>query len=395
MHAFKGKLMDRKTLLLPVLITTLLLSACGETSTTFENIRKNRLIVIGSAPFEAPLLYQMGQEWVGADAQLGELINESIRESLQEETTIDIAAAWIGLAYGELARKVENGEVSYVLGVYGVTEDRKELVSFSEPYYTSELVLIINPLGADIRPDGLAGATIGVREGTTFEEFVRAEFPDSKVAPVTTLDDAILALRRGEVSAVIDDRYMAAYSLDTMPGTSGLEVLPTILGTLEIAVAVKKNDDRLLQMVNAVVARVKSENLYTQWLDGEPKEQVARVEQRHPDRLANDERAVEPRRVVIRVSKDDSYDFDIYRLANLSFILTEEESGETFTSSRIDFQSRVGVSSITVPPGTYKIVLPKYNNWSPGTVQVQPSDPDRVTVNIRLRNGGQVRMTRS
>ena len=395
MHAFKGKLMDRKTLLLPVLITTLLLSACGETSTTFENIRKNRLIVIGSAPFEAPLLYQMGQEWVGADAQLGELINESIRESLQEETTIDIAAAWIGLAYGELARKVENGEVSYVLGVYGVTEDRKELVSFSEPYYTSELVLIINPLGADIRPDGLAGATIGVREGTTFEEFVRAEFPDSKVAPVTTLDDAILALRRGEVSAVIDDRYMAAYSLDTMPGTSGLEVLPTILGTLEIAVAVKKNDDRLLQMVNAVVARVKSENLYTQWLDGEPKEQVARVEQRHPDRLANDERAVEPRRVVIRVSKDDSYDFDIYRLANLSFILTEEESGETFTSSRIDFQSRVGISSITVPPGTYKIVLPKYNNWSPGTVQVQPSDPDRVTVNIRLRNGGQVRMTRS
>ena len=395
MHAFKGELMDRKTLLLPVLITTLLLSACGETSTTFENIRKNRLIVIGSAPFEAPLLYQMGQEWVGADAQLGELINESIRESLQEETTIDIAAAWIGLAYGELARKVENGEVSYVLGVYGVTEDRKELVSFSEPYYTSELVLIINPLGADIRPDGLAGATIGVREGTTFEEFVRAEFPDSKVAPVTTLDDAILALRRGEVSAVIDDRYMAAYSLDTMPGTSGLEVLPTILGTLEIAVAVKKNDDRLLQMVNAVVARVKSENLYTQWLDGEPKEQVARVEQRHPDRLANDERAVEPRRVVIRVSKDDSYDFDIYRLANLSFILTEEESGETFTSSRIDFQSRVGVSSITVPPGTYKIVLPKYNNWSPGTVQVQPSDPDRVTVNIRLRNGGQVRMTRS
>ena len=387
--------MYRKTLLLPVLITALLLSACSETSATFDNIRKNRLIAIGSAPFEAPLLYQAGQEWVGPDTQLGELINESIRESLQEETTIDIDAAWIGLAYDELPQKLENGEVSYVLGVFGITEERKELVAFSQPYYTSELVLVINPLGADIRPDTLAGSTIGVREGTAVEQFVRAEFPDSKIAPVTTLDDAILALRRGEVSAVVDDRYMAAYSLDTMPGTSGLEILPTILGTIEIGVAVPKNAPRLLEMVNSIVARVNSENLYDQWLDGEPKEQVARVEQRHPDRLFNEEKAVEPRRVVIRVSKDDSYDFDIYRLANLNFTLTEEESGESFQSSRIDFQKQVGVSSITIPPGTYKIVLPKYNNWSPGVVQVQASDPDRVTVNIRLRNGGQVRMTRS
>jgi polar amino acid transport system substrate-binding protein len=387
--------MDKKTLLLPVLITALLLSACGETSPGFDNIRRNRLIAIGSAPFEAPLLYQSGQEWVGPDAQLGELINESIRESLQEETTLDIDAAWIGLAYGDLAHKLENGEVSYVLGVYGITEDRKELVTFSQPYYKSELVLMVNPLGANIGPDDLAGSTIGVREGTAVEQFVRTKFPDSKVAPVTTLDDAILALRRGEVSAVIDDRYMAAYSLDTMPGTSGLEVFPAVLGTIEIAVAVPKNAPRLLEMVNAIIARVNNENLYDQWLDGEPKEQVARVEQRRPDRLVNEERAVEPRRIVIRVSKDTNYDFDIYRLANLSFTLTEEESGKTFTSSRIDFQSQVGVSSITVPPGTYKIVLPKYNNWSPGVVQVQPSDPDRVTVTIRLRTGGQVRMTRS
>jgi ABC-type amino acid transport substrate-binding protein len=387
--------MNRKTLLLPGLVVVLFLSACGETSATFDNIRKNRLIAIGSAPFEAPLLYQTGEKWVGADAQLGELINQSIQESLQENTTLDITAAWIGLAYDELAQKLENGEVSYVLGVYGITEDRKETVTFSEPYYTSELVLIINPLGADLRADGLVGATIGVREGTAVEQFVRAEFPDNNVAPVTTLDDAILALRRGEVSAVIDDRYMSAYSLDTMPGTSSLEILPGILGTIEIAVAVKKGDARLLEMVNAIIAGINSDNLYEQWLDGEPKEQVARVEQRHPDRLLSEEKAVEPRRVLIRVSKDESYDFDIYRLANLSFTLTEEETGKRYTSSRIDFQSRVGVSSITVPPGTYKIVLPKYNDWSPGVVQVQASDPGRITVNIRLRTGGQVQMTRS
>ena len=387
--------MDKKIFLLPVLIGMLLLAACGETSATLSNIRKNRLIAIGSAPFEAPLLYQIGQDWVGADAQLGELINESIRKSLQEETTLDIDAAWIGLPYGDLAHKLENGEVSYVLGVYGITEERKELVAFSEPYYTSELVLIINPINSDIRADDLAGLTIGVREGTAIEQFVKAKFTSSQVTPVTTLDDAILALRRGTISAVIDDRYMSAYSLDTMPGASALEVLPNTLGTIEIAVAVHKNATQMLEMVNTIITRVKNENLYDQWLDGEPKDQVARVEQRHPDRLILDQKAVEPRQVIIRVSKDASYDFDIYRLANLGFTLTDQDSGKVFTSSRIDFKNRVGSSSIRIPPGTYKIVLPKYNNWSPGVLDVQPSDPDRVTVTIRLRNGGQVQMTRS
>ena len=80
--------MDRKALLFPVLITVLLLSACGETSATFDNIRKNRLIAIGSAPFEAPLLYQMGQDWVGADAQLGEVFTENSGKARRESGSL-------------------------------------------------------------------------------------------------------------------------------------------------------------------------------------------------------------------------------------------------------------------------------------------------------------------
>ena len=375
----------------------MLFPACIDFSApTLDTIRKNRLIAIGSVPFEAPLLYQREQQWVGPEAELGKRIVESILETVQADgSSSEIEHAWIGLEYSNLASKLENGEVSFVVGVFGITEDRKERVAFSEPYYTSELVLIINPVNRDVRPNLLDGVNIGVREGTAVEQFVRQTYPESTVVAMHTLNDTILALRRGEIGAVIDDRYMAAYSLDTMPIVARLEILPTTLGSVDCAVAVRKQDTRLLEMINEIIGQVKAEDLYTQWLGEEPKDQLARVQQRRPDRLEKELRAEEPRQVVIRVSKDNNYDFDIYRMANLSFILTDEESGKRYTSSRIDFKNRVGISSLSVPPGSYKIVLPKYNNWSPGVVVVQPSDPNRVTVNIRLQRGGQVRMTRS
>ncbi|MCZ6878728.1 MAG: ABC transporter substrate-binding protein [Acidobacteria bacterium] len=390
--------MARKLLLLLLSLPFLFLSACGgEGSTaTFNRIQQNRTVTMGSVPFEAPLLYQDGQEWVGPDAELGMLIVERIKEDVGGGADAsDIEGKFIGMQHETLASALENSEVDLVLGVFGITEDRKEKVLFSEPYYSLDLVLSINPVYGDLRPDSLAGADIGVREGTAVEQFVRGKFQESTIVPFKTLDDAILALRRGEITGVIDDRYMSAFSLDTVPGVAHLELLPTTVGTVDCAVAVQKKDTHLLEMVNEIIAQVKTDGGYTQWLQGEPEAQLARVLERHPERLEKDRKAVEPRRLVIQISKDDNYDFDIYRMANLNFTLTEQESGQSFTSSRIDFQSSTGVSSITVPPGTYKLMVPKMNNWSPGIVVVQPSDPNRLTIRIRLQRGGQVRLTRS
>jgi hypothetical protein len=81
-------------------------------------------------------------------------------------------------------------------------------------------------------------------------------------------------------------------------------------------------------------------------------------------------------------------------MANLTFTLTEEKSGQAYNSSRIDFKGSTGSASVTVPPGSYKLLVRKMNNWSPGIVVVQPSDPARLTIRIRLQRGGQVRITR-
>ena len=387
--------MVRKLLPLFLSLPVLVLPSCGgENSTaTLNRISKNQFVTIASVPFEGPLLYQKSQNWIGPDAELGRLVVEKIAETIEGENEIE--GRWIGMQHVTLATALANSEVDIALGVFGITEARQELVAFSEPYYTSQLVLVINPTHRDARPNLLDGIDVGVREGTALEELVKEKFSGSTIVPFKSLDDAILALRRAEIGAVIDDQYMAAFALDTVPGVGLLEIVPGVVGTVDTAVAVQKKDTRLLGMINEVIAQVKAEDLYSQWLNEEAEAQLANIQERHPERLERDRKAILPRRVAIQVSKDNNYDFDIYRMANLSFTLTDEKSGQSYTSSRIDFQKRIGLSNITVPPGRYKLIVRKMNNWSPGIVVVQPSDPERLTIKIRLQRGGQVRMTRS
>ena len=148
--------MVRKLLLLFLSLPVLVLPSCGgEGSTaTFNRISKNRFVTIASVPFEGPLLYQKSQNWVGPDAELGGLIVEKIAEAI--EGGDEIEGRWIGMQHATLARSLANSEVDIALGVFGITEARKELVAFSEPYYTSQLVLVINPTRRDARQIGRA-----------------------------------------------------------------------------------------------------------------------------------------------------------------------------------------------------------------------------------------------
>lgn len=388
--------MARKSWVLALFLAVTLTAGCSsEESAGISSMARNRMVVIGVSPFAAPLLYQRGQEWVGPEAELANRIVEKIHDrSSSNGNAGDLETIWAGMDYEGLASSIASKEVNLIVAAYGITDDRKETMSFSNSYYTSKLVLAVNPV-QEVDPQDLSGVSIGVRAASAVEQFVRDRFPNSTVAPFKTLDDAVLALKRGEIGGVIDDQYILAYSLDTMPGVGYLEIIPEPLGTIDVAIAVPKDDPELLKLVNGVVDQVKKEQLYSQWMGEETAQQLERVAGRRAARLEGERLAAEPRLVRIQISKDTNYDFDIYRMANLPFELTEESSGERYTSSKIDFKGSVGSSSVRVPPGSYRILMKKMNNWSPGSVTIQPSDPKSITVRIRLLQGGQVRIQRS
>ena len=369
-------------------------SACNSSSSmgTLNQIEREGFAYFGVVPFEAPLLHQVGTEFVGPEPALAKQISQRIGEDLKRS---DVEPLWIHRGYDELISALLNDEADLVISVFGKTPERERQVAFSETYYTSELVAVINPVRNDnIRPSTLGQARIGVRDRTAVEQKVRAQYRDAEIVPIETLDEAILQLRSGDVDAVIDDRIMAAYALATITGVSHLEILPDfVVDSIECGVAVRQGEKKLLQLVNEAVRESKAE--YQAWIDDQfSPDQLAAVLGRHRERLEGAQKANKPRRVVIRISKSSSSDFDIYRFANLKYVLRNESDGQSHTSSRINFEGRTGVSSVTVPPGRYSVTLTKFNTTF-GTLLILPDDPLRINVNIRLQANDRFTMTKA
>ena len=368
-------------------------TGCNETEhpDTLRQVEKDGYTYFGVVPFEAPLLHQVETVFVGPEPELAKQISERIGEELELP---EVEAFWIQRAHSGLISALLNDEVDFVISVLGRTPERERQVDFSETYYTSELVAVINPVRNDkIRSNNLARARIGVREGTAGEEIVRAKYPDAKVVPIETLDESILQLRSGDVDVVIDDRIMAAYSLATMTGVSHLEILPDfIVASVECGVALRKGQDQLLQLVNEAIRE--SSRKYQGWIDEQFNPKLLRkVMARYQTRQDEVRRANKPRRVAIRISKSRSSNFDIYRFANLNYVLRNESDGQSLTSSRINFEGRTGVSSVNVPPGRYSVTLTKFNTTF-GTLLILTDDPLRINVNIRLQANDRFTMTK-
>lgn len=386
--------MARKALLLTLPALCAMLTACGASeSGSLARVKKDKKAYIGTVPFEPPLLYQDRQQMVGPEAGLAERIAEKLQERIQAEEEIE--PFWITRTYKTLAPALANGEVDLVVAVYGITEERRQQLDFSDSYYQSELVLVINPShNPDLRPNTLDGKNVAVRADTAGAQKVAEKYVNSTIVPRATLDDGILALKRGEVDAVIDDKLMAAYSLATTPGVANLEIVPGVIDTVDCAVAVRKGDVEMLEAVNEAIREIKEGEIYAELTQEHLGDRLQTVLERHEKRLLKAQRAMEPRHVVIRVRRDRSSDFDIYRFANLNFVLVDQSTGKSYSSSRINFQGRTGISSVQAPPGDYRVSLPKFN-FTAGTVTIGPNDASRIGLDITFRGDGSFSMVRS
>jgi ABC-type amino acid transport substrate-binding protein len=384
-------MMTRKVLAISaVLVAALALAACSScvgSGGAVAKMQRERIAYVGTVPFEPPLLYQKEGEMVGPDAELAQRIVKRVNETRETAGGNDVKLLWVNRTYPTLVNALQEATVDFVVAVFAVTDAREKEVEYSQPYYTSKLVLIINPVNKDLRPDNLSGSSIGVREGTGVESFVRDTYKSSKIQPYKTLDDAVLALRHSEVDCIVDDQLMAAYSLATTPGAGYMEIIPQVLGELKCAVAMQKGDRKLRELVDGVIEQMTKEDVYQQQIAANKgQEYLQQVSARYTERMQEEAKRHRVRAVSVSVSRDPNVNIDIYKMANLRFEFIPQGGGKTIYSSAINFKGRVGECSAEVPPGNYTLSLSQFNFASP--VEISPEDKDHISIDIRLTAGG-------
>lgn len=114
---------------------------------------------------------------------------------------------------------LQNDQVDAVFATYSITEDRKKLISFAGPYYSSQQSVLVLKDNDDITGvDDLAGKNVAVQSGSTGPSIMEELVPDAKLQEFKTDEEARSALSQKRVDAYVIDTNMMLGSMIKQPG---------------------------------------------------------------------------------------------------------------------------------------------------------------------------------
>ena len=150
---------------------------------------------------------------------------------------------------------VQQGKADIAMAGVTVTDERKNVMDFSDSYATG-IQSIIVPEGSDIAsPDDLAGKKIGTQRGTTGYIYCSDDFGDENVVAYDDGLTAVQALNNGQVDAVVIDNAPAKEFVAANPG---LVILDTSYAEEDYAIGVAKGSS-LKDAVNAALEELKAD----------------------------------------------------------------------------------------------------------------------------------------
>lgn len=242
-------------LLMAVLMLTVVMAGCtgtGNTNTTDATAdeAKTVITVATNAYFPPYEYYDDNNEIVGIDMEIMQLICDKLGYEMKIED----------MEFDTIIAAVQSGKAQVGAAGMTVTEDRLLEVNFSDTYAKSKQVIIV-PEGSDITgPDDLNGKKIGVQLGTTGDLYVTWDIEDG-VYEGTTVEQyqngitAVQALNTGKIDAVVIDVEPAKVFVSQ---NEGLQILEAEYIEEEYAYAVAKDNTKLLDEINTVLAEIKA-----------------------------------------------------------------------------------------------------------------------------------------
>lgn len=252
--------MKKMLSLLMVLACTVAMTACGNSSSTETGAQTATepagtetaaepaggvLVMATNAAFP-PYEYYEGDKIVGIDVEIAEAIAKELGMTLEIED----------MDFNSIITAVQSGKADIGAAGMTVTEERLQNVVFSESYATGVQVIIV-PEDSDIAsPDDLEGKMIGVQEATTGHIYCSDDYGEDNVTAYTTGANAVEALKTGKVDCVVIDNEPAKAFVEA---NEEIKILETEYVTENYAIAIAKENEDLLNKVNAAMEKLESD----------------------------------------------------------------------------------------------------------------------------------------
>ena len=212
-------------------------------------------------------------EFVAANGVIDQYdgIDMAIAKQIAEEN--GMTAAIESMEFDSLLIALQNGQIDAAIAGMTVTDERKEAVDFSVPYYTATQVMIVKEDSDIAKAADMADKKICVVQGYTGETCVSDMGYDYEAFKKGT--EAILELVNGKCDVVVIDSATAQKYVDDNEGLKIVED-PEAFESEEYAIAVQKGNTQLLDMINSAIEAKLADGtisaLSAQYLDADSEE---------------------------------------------------------------------------------------------------------------------------
>ena len=201
------------------------------------------VIKMGTNAAFPPYEYKEGEAFVGIDVEIAEAIAKELGSTLEV----------VDMEFDSIITAVNQGEVTFGMAGMTVTDERKLEVDFTTSYATGVQSVIVTEDSEIASIDDLSEKKIGVQLGTTGDIYATDDYGADFVTQYGKGADAVIALKGGDVDAVIIDNEPAkAFVAEN----EGLKILDTEYAVEDYAIAVKKGNQELLDDINAALEKL-------------------------------------------------------------------------------------------------------------------------------------------
>jgi polar amino acid transport system substrate-binding protein len=252
--------------LLPLLLVlTLGLAACpeegddaGDTAADdadtgeLDLVQDGQLTVCSDIPYPPFEFVDDAGEYAGFDIDVMREIATGLDLELNVRET-----PWDGIF-----ASLETGDCDVVASAVTITEERRQQMDFSDPYFEADQSLLIRAEDAETYTalEDLEGQTIGVQTGTTGADYAEENLPEG--ASIVEYDGAgemFAAMETRDVEALLQDFGINA---DRAAQDDAFEVTKTFPTGEEYGFAVRQGNDPLLEAINGELERIRDEGTY-------------------------------------------------------------------------------------------------------------------------------------
>jgi polar amino acid transport system substrate-binding protein len=212
-----------------------------------------RKVVIGTDATYPPM--------ESVDRQTNQIVGFDVDMMNEVAKLINIQPEFQNAAFDTIFTALQSKQFDAVVSSATITDERKKIVAFSEPYIEVGQVVVVRSDSQITGAQDLAnGAVVGVQTGTTGEEAAKtdAKVADNNLKRYQTIDLAFAELANNTVDAVVADSPTVANYVSQEQYKDKLKVVGEPFTTENYGIAVHQEDTELLNAINAAIEELKA-----------------------------------------------------------------------------------------------------------------------------------------